>query len=137
MAGKFDTMVALLERDSQLAAQFGKTPDTILKKFGVDAAELDNGAKETVEALQRANAVLKSAALGPKDNAVASLKKVSAEAEKAFKKGYGVKVDPIGVVYTEHVGSEEAGGLLHRLTALGTIRCTYGPWDGCHGDVDG
>src|SRR3954453_108500 len=103
MAGKFDTMVALLERDSQLAAQFGKTPDAVMKKFGVDAGELDKGATETVAALQRANAVLKSAALGATESAVASLKKVSAEADKAFKHGYGVKVDPIGVVYTEHV----------------------------------
>jgi hypothetical protein len=70
MADKFDTMVAMLERDPQLAEQFGKNPDTVLKQFGVEAGQLDTGTKETAAALERANAVLKAAALDPKDSAV-------------------------------------------------------------------
>ena len=81
------------------------------------------------------------AAIGPKDNAVTALKKVSQQADKAFKKGYGVKVEPIGVVYMERVDTAEVEDRLKRLkdilTALATVTCTYGPWDGCHGDVDG
>jgi hypothetical protein len=61
MADKFDTMVAMLERDPQLAEQFGKNPDTVLKQFGVEAGQ--HGNKGTAAALERANAVLKATAL--------------------------------------------------------------------------
>ncbi len=134
MTDKFDTMVALLERDPQLAAQFGKNPETVLKQFGVEAGQLDTGTKESAAALERANAVLKGAAIGPKDNAVTALKKVSQQADKAFKNGYSVKVDPIGVVYMERVDLKK---LLDILTAIATITCTFAPRDGCHGDADG
>jgi FKBP-type peptidyl-prolyl cis-trans isomerase len=144
MADKFDAMVVLLQRDPQLAAQFGKNPEAVLKQFGVAASELDKGTKESAAALERANAVLKAAAIDPKDSAATALKKVSQQADKAFKKGYNVKVDPIGVVYMERVDTagtagpvaDTLGDILRRLKGLATVTCTYGPWDGCHGDAD-
>jgi hypothetical protein len=134
MADKFDTMVAMLERDPQLAEQFGKNPDTVLKQFGVEAGQLDTGTKETAAALERANAVLKAAALDPKDSAVTTLKKVSQQADKAFKNGFSVKVDPIGITYTERVAITRLRDI---LTGIATATCTFSPRDGCHGDADG
>lgn len=132
MADKFQAMIAKLERDASLSAQFAKSPAPILKQFGVDPEQLEKGTPESKAAEGRAKTLLKNAGVTASDGAVAAMQKLSRAAPKVFKKGHDVKVEPFAFSFTER--TEEAGG---GLTATGTIRCTFGHWDGCRGDHEG
>jgi hypothetical protein len=132
MADKFDAMIAKLGRDPSLAAQFVKSPAPILKQFGVDAAQLEKGTAESKAAGERAKALLKDAGVTASDGAVGAMQKLARAAPKVFKKGHDVKIEPFAFSFTER--TNETG---QTLTATGTIRCTFGPWDGCRGDHEG
>jgi hypothetical protein len=132
MADKFEAMIAKLARDPSLSAQFAKSPAPVLKQFGVDAERLEKGTPESKAAEARAKTLLKNAGVTASDGAVAAMQKLSRAAPKVFKKGHDVKVEPFAFSFTER--TEETG---QDFTASGTIRCTFGHWDGCRGDHEG
>jgi hypothetical protein len=131
MADKFQAMIAKLERDPSLAAQFAKSPAPMLKQFGVEAAQLEKGTAESKAAGARGKALLKTAGVTASDGAVAAMQKLARAAPKVFKKGHDVKIEPFAFSLTERTNETDLA-----LTATGSIRCTFGPWDGCRGDID-
>ena len=132
MADKFQAMIAKLAKDPSLSAQFAKSPGPILKQFGVDPQQMEKGTPESRAAEARGKAVLKNAGVTASDGAAVAMQKLARAAPKVFKKGHDVKVEPFAFSFTER--SDEVGST---LTATGTIRCTFGHWDGCRGDHEG
>lgn len=128
---KFARMVAQLRCDPDARRRLLEDPETLLGDFGLERDALRS--PQEGEALTRARHLLSAADIAEQDDAATGLRKLGKAARQQLGDRYVVEVDPLGITLLE---CGRASTSLE-LTASGTAKCTFSPWDGCSPDVDG
>lgn len=124
----FTRMIELLRNDPSARRQLLHDPESVLHGNDIaGAAGVDEG--PFGDARTRGDEVARTIAqLGPTAEA---LKVADVAARKIFGDDYDVEVSVLGFALLEQPKSKTL-----EVTATGTTKCTWDPWDGCSGDVD-